>query len=591
MKISNNEYFNLLKTWADSLISLQVTDSKHKEFYGGIMCPACKLMHGRIGDTMYPLVYLYSVTGDKKYYNAAKLSFTWVINNMQKNKGVFINDANSTWYGITSFFNIQLGELLYELKEFIDPEDYKHWYKTYEDTCEFLYSDKFPPKNAVVNYIVATATSMAIAWKLTGKEQYYEKAKKFAKIVLKHFTDEGFLFGEGKIPTLTSTPKGCYAVDIGYNVEESLPNLAIYLKYIDNDDDIKTIVLKSLKAHLDFLLPDGAWDNSWGARTAKWTYWGSRTSDGSQIAYEYFADYDDAFFEAAHRNFELYKKCTVNGLLAGGLHHNEMNEPVCIHHSFCHLKGIICMAKTVHKRTAGIKLPREVFDGIKQYKTMDVSVAKRGEWTATFSCDDYAIKVPEDTPSGGAVTLLYHNKTGVILTGGQNEYELVEPNNMQIPKHYDNVCQLTRIETEKDGERYKNTFDTTAKTEISDDGKTITYKVQGALKNFKHEEISTCSIIYTLTEESFKISASADCENAKLIIPVVTVPGENIKTDKNTVTIQKENAVVEIEGSKNIDRDLSKDKRIFNCNGGFATAHFTVDINKKETITLTLKVK
>ena len=40
-------------------------------------------------------------------------------------------------------------------------------------------------------------------------------------------------------------------------------------------------VATSLRAHLEFMLPDGAWDNSWGTRNYKWTYWGSRTSDGT----------------------------------------------------------------------------------------------------------------------------------------------------------------------------------------------------------------------------------------------------------------------------------------------------------------------
>ena len=41
-----------MQVWADKLISLQVTDRKYKEFYGGIMCPACRGRHGRIGDTI-----------------------------------------------------------------------------------------------------------------------------------------------------------------------------------------------------------------------------------------------------------------------------------------------------------------------------------------------------------------------------------------------------------------------------------------------------------------------------------------------------------------------------------------------------------
>ena len=33
------------------------------------------------------------------------------------------------------------------------------------------------------------------------------------------------------------------------------------------------------KKHLEFMLPDGAWDNSWGTRSFKWTYWGVKSSN------------------------------------------------------------------------------------------------------------------------------------------------------------------------------------------------------------------------------------------------------------------------------------------------------------------------
>ena len=40
----------------------------------------------------------------------------------------------------------------------------------------------------------------------------------------------------------------------------------------------------ALRTHMEFMLPDGAWDNSWGTRNYKWSWWGSRTSDGCHPA-------------------------------------------------------------------------------------------------------------------------------------------------------------------------------------------------------------------------------------------------------------------------------------------------------------------
>ena len=60
----------------------------------------------------------------------------------------------------------------------------------------------------------------------------------------------------------------------------------------------------------EFLLPNGAWDNSWGTRNYKWSYWGSRTSDGCFPALMLLADLDPSFREAAWRNLYLMAACT-----------------------------------------------------------------------------------------------------------------------------------------------------------------------------------------------------------------------------------------------------------------------------------------
>ena len=79
-------------------------------------------------------------------------------------------------------------------------------------------------------------------------------------------------------------------------------------------------VVASMKTHLEFMLPDGGWDNSFGTRNYKWTWWGSRTTGGCQPAYALLADRDPNFIEAAIRNTKLLDECTVNGVLMGGPH-------------------------------------------------------------------------------------------------------------------------------------------------------------------------------------------------------------------------------------------------------------------------------
>ena len=70
-------YFPLLKSWCDRLIELQVRDTGVKELDGGILCPACHVIHGRCPDAIYPMMYLVDATGEEKYLAAARKLFTW----------------------------------------------------------------------------------------------------------------------------------------------------------------------------------------------------------------------------------------------------------------------------------------------------------------------------------------------------------------------------------------------------------------------------------------------------------------------------------------------------------------------------------
>lgn len=74
----------LLKSWCDKLISFQITEIKDKNFYGGILCPACSMIHGRIGDAVYPFTLMYDKTGDKKYLEAAKMVIDWSEHNVRR---------------------------------------------------------------------------------------------------------------------------------------------------------------------------------------------------------------------------------------------------------------------------------------------------------------------------------------------------------------------------------------------------------------------------------------------------------------------------------------------------------------------------
>ncbi|WP_315815687.1 hypothetical protein [Paraflavitalea speifideaquila] len=109
---------------------------------------------------------------------------------------------------------------------------------------------------------------------------------------------------------------------------------------LTKDEEVLQAVTRSLQTHMELMLPDGGWDNSWGTRNYKWTYWGSRTSDGCQPAYVLLADRDPRFYKVALKNTELLQQYTHEGLLYGGPHYLSHKVLSSVHHTFCHIKAL-----------------------------------------------------------------------------------------------------------------------------------------------------------------------------------------------------------------------------------------------------------
>ncbi len=65
-----SKYEKLLQTWCDSMIKLQIKGfgAPHD---GGLLCPACTALHGRVDNAVFPFIYTYNLTGDEKYYETA----------------------------------------------------------------------------------------------------------------------------------------------------------------------------------------------------------------------------------------------------------------------------------------------------------------------------------------------------------------------------------------------------------------------------------------------------------------------------------------------------------------------------------------
>lgn len=568
-------YQELLKEWCDALIELQVTHIDNKHLYGGILCPACGRIHGRCSDAIYPMMVMARLTHEEKYLDCAKRLFAWSENMLQPD-GSYYNDTNSGWKGITVFQVIQLGEALYYHGDLLDRQSRELWSKRCVDASDYLF-ENIEEIGGNINYPIACAAAMAVSHRLFKDDKYGKKAKSLAKKALHYFTEEGLIYGEGK-PQDYITPKGCRPVDLGYNVEESLPALVLYAQ-IEKDEEVLGKVISSMKAHLKFMLPDGAWDNSWGTRNNKWSYWGSRTSDGCQGAYGILMEEEAQFEEAAYRNTILLKKCTKDGLLYGGPMYVSAGQPACIHHTICHAKAIATLIEHQKNPKHLAALPREIEDGITFYPSIHVGLLAKGPWRATITDYDFEYSL-EGHATGGALTMLWREETGSILAGTMTHYTQVEPNNMQLPSYVDGICLTPRIELQEGHIKYRSINDLSSHvTYCEEEGKTIC-RAQGNLCDAKQIANGQYEIVYSFTETTFEIQGHTNVDHAKFYLPIISDSEEEVTyMDQNKISIMRNKGSILIEASATIEATAMS--RIFNPVGGFEAVPLQLDLKDK----------
>lgn len=524
-----NIYFQILKKWCDRLVELQITEKSEPELYGGILCPSCGRIHGRCNDAMYPMLYMYKETKDRKYKDCAMRLLAWS-DNMFHQEGFFYNDTNSNWRGITVFSASQMGESLLEFGELLTSEEYGRIRNRFVVCAEYLW-ENIEAIGGNINYPVTCACTMAIARAVTGEEKYSKKARQLAEKALQHITEDGLLYGEGHDREEISA-KGCRPVDIGYNVEESLPALLQYA-ILEKDNETYERTVEAMRTHLEFMLPDGAWDNSMGTRNYKWSYWGSRTSDGCLTGYGLVDD--PMFLEAVRRNTLLLEKCTGNGLLYGGPMFADAGEPPCVHHTFCHAKAFASLLQkaspenrefpdTLEKLESfeeEILLPSDTRNGVIYFPSMDVLLLGKGDWRATIT--GYDVEYCRwGHASGGAVSLLWNRKQGPILIGTMGRYEMVEPNNMQLLRNSMPACLTPRVEYISEGKCWRNIYDKKAQIVWEEQKDTILVTVTGKMTSEDGAEGEDFRLDYEMSEGRFVIKAHCAFPGTNLILPFVS---------------------------------------------------------------------
>lgn len=512
-------YFKLLKNYCDGLISLQDT-SKDRAFRGGIWCRACKMIHGRSPDGVFALTEMYKRTGEEKYLNAAELVFDYGENLLCTDGGLY-NDAQTTWRYTTVFHLIAEAEAYEAAKDLIPQGFAKKLIERTQKNAAWLYENLDESSPANINYSTTNGLALMLAGRLLGEEKYLRRAKRLVTYAMEHLTENGLLYGECK-PHGKKSARGCYGIDIGYNVEESVPALVKYACTV-NDEAMKTELVNVLRGHLEFMFPDGGWDNSFGVRNNKWTYWGSRTSDGCAPAYLLLADRDPAFAEAALRNTELLERCTAEGLLYGGPDYRKHGEYACTHHTFEHANALAYVVEHIEEKyliPARTQLPSERREGFRYYPETATYKVYVGEYQATVTGYDFDVPFSGHA-SGGTLTALFHKKAGPMIMASVTDYVLVEPTNMQQVQDREYHRSLTpRFVLRASGKTFASSRYTNA--EMTSDGcGTIFVKTGLAEESCIPHEGYHPEISYTLSENGLHVEI-AKAEGLQYILPLIS---------------------------------------------------------------------
>jgi hypothetical protein len=433
---------------------------------------------------------------------------------------------------------------------------------------------------------------------------YFDRGREMAHAALEFFTPSGILFGEGH-PQRQLSPKGCRPVDLGYNVEESLPSLGMYA-VLANDTPVLDQVVAAMRTALEFMLPDGSWDNSWGTRNYKWSWWGSRTTDGCHPGFVMLAQYEPRLKEAALRNLELMRACTRDGLLCGGPDYFVHGDFPCIHHTFTHAKALATVLDRCSDALPGarVNLPRDEPYGLRSFPEIDTHLAAVGDWRATVTGYDCAY---EETAApnhrgghvtGGSLATLFHRQLGPVLTASMTRYEMIEINNQQAPRDAMDMPLTPRIEVEQAGRSYASDTDYAATLTAQHAEGQANFEAHGRLLTASRESLPGGDVRYALRYRidvsGVEIAASADRSapsGVRLIVPVVARATDSVQQPSAaTVRIRKPAGELVIQSS-GPGFEAIPAIRSFNLVPGFECVPLVVPMQPGEEISLRIEAR
>ena len=593
-------FTDLLVEWCDAMMAQQIHAPDDLTRHGALGCPACSHIHGRCMDAVYPFFHVAKLTGDRRYVEAGKAVMGWAERNVSQADGSWTVIANpKSWSGISIFGGIALAETLHHHGDLLDEATHDAWKQRLRRVADYIHRT-FTIDFTNINYPATAVYGLHLFGTVLDEPAYLVHAKTLAVGVKDYFTSpNGLLFGEGK-PSRAQSARGLYPVDLGYNVEESLVALSLYAVEA-GDADLEALVVRSWRAHLAFMLPDGGWDNSWGTRQAKWSYWGSRTCDGCQPGLAVLAHRDPAFATAAIRNTELLRACTANGLLHGGPHYAARGVAPCIHHTFTHAKAIAALldrGDLVDRLNTDASLPRETAQGLTTFPEVATSLVAQGGWRGTVTAYDFVYRADARQPTGGALSMLWHETLGPVFGGSMARYVKVEVNNMQDhPDGRDDVL-TPRLEAEHQGRVVSQLWDLGAQVGTREEHGRTSFDVETRLRDEQGQAMSPgvgpCHLGLHFASGGVELRAALPQDwptaaQASLRLPVIATADDTVeRVSPRELRVHKHGGVLRIVADTELEIDEVPDGRVFNLTPGFCAVPVRVRVQRAASVHFSL---
>lgn len=175
--------------------------------------------------------------------------------------------------------------------------------------------------------------------------------------------------------------------------------------------------------------------------------------------------------------------------------------------------------------------------------------------------------------------MLWHEKAGPVLAASLTEYQMNEPNNMQIPKGSSHMCLTPRLEYEENGVLYRSIHDFEAAVSYTQANGSIQFEIDGRLVDLDRRDPDSGSIrytmLYTFTNDEIvmDIQLQPPLEKGTVIyhVPVISESQEKaVVSSSHSMIIQKHHCQVVIHADQPMDESpASENSRIFNLVPGF----------------------